>query len=983
MTRDFSSRDAKQILDFYEKTHENLIRISKSKTDFIQRINDSVNSFVVNEVLNILRGIPVEELNRDKKGIRVKTLYDHGIRTMADVYCATTYNLSAINGISQDAAFTIKRICNSYVDQTKKEIKIKLSVDEKNKYSNELVRSIDSYLMSKDLYNKSFQIASEQEKIVREYAEDLRPALRGIVWLFSSKFKKEKAIAAYEKLVSMQTADIIQNADNCISKYKKSLDVDVGKAWEDFTTNNIQFYNVLEETNPGLLGTDDILYGLPEELAKEIQSECIFPDGLLCTLRRYQEWGVKYILHQEKVLLGDEMGLGKTIQAIATMVSLRNIGATHFMVVCPASVLSNWCREIAKHSLLSVTRMHGAERLAAFDSWKKMGGVGVTTYETLSAFSAEGLKISLLVVDEAHYIKNPKAQRTSNAKMFAKCSERLLFMTGTALENNVGEMINLIGILQPSIAKYISSIAFMSSAPQFRLKVAPVYYRRKREDVLTELPEKTETKEWCELQPEEERIYEDAILAKRYSDARRVSWNIEDLTKSSKATRLREIVEEAESDGRKVLVFSFFLDTISSIVRFLGNRCMNTINGSISPQRRQEIIDEFDNAPAGSVLVSQIQSGGTGLNIQSASVVVICEPQFKPSIENQAISRSYRMGQARNVLVYRLLCENTIDERLTDLLEKKQEIFDAFADKSVAAEKHREIDNSTFEDIIIEEINRIKKKRGIDNDSSDCAPTHKTIENNEFSPRKTEINDMIYESASVSANEAAVAFETEYKNVKQKRSFDDTSQETHNSFNYYKLLMKKSYADIVDFLLLHHGPAQGDYFVNETCKTKNKKISRTSEGLFCHHIDEDKAIMLSNEAFASKNPFTYQKAERLVYCNYLEHLLLHIKIAEEPRTELSNSNEVQGIGGTILITNAINDIFMGVPFLEDWRNHVAEAINNDYDSYVMYAAYLWRVIQRNPIYKKHFTIQNIAFSTAKKEIFQKLIEDIHMFNSLL
>ena len=146
--------------------------------------------------------------------------------------------------------------------------------------------------------------------------------------------------------------------------------------------------------------------------------------------------------------------------------------------------------------------------------------------------------------------------------------------------------------------------------------------------------------------------------------------------------------------------------------------------------------------------------------------------------------------------------------------------------------------------------------------------------------------------------------------------------------------MKKSYADIVDFLLLHHGPAQGDYFVNETCKTKNKKISRTSEGLFCHHIDEDKAIMLSNEAFASKNPFTYQKAERLVYCNYLEHLLLHIKIAEEPRTELSNSNEVQGIGGAILITNAINDIFMGVPFLEDWRNHVAEAINNVHNNAV-------------------------------------------------
>lgn len=85
--------------------------------------------------------------------------------------------------------------------------------------------------------------------------------------------------------------------------------------------------------------------------------ECFFPDGLLCELRRYQEWGVKYALHQERILLGDEMGLGKTVQAIATMVSLRNTGGTHFVVVCPASVITNWCREIRKMSLLSVTKI--------------------------------------------------------------------------------------------------------------------------------------------------------------------------------------------------------------------------------------------------------------------------------------------------------------------------------------------------------------------------------------------------------------------------------------------------------------------------------------------------------------------------------------------------------------------------------------------------------------------------------------------------
>ena len=130
----------------------------------------------------------------------------------------------------------------------------------------------------------------------------------------------------------------------------------------------------------------------------------------------------------------------------------------------------------------------------------------------------------------------------------------------------------------------------------------------------------------------------------------------------------------------------------------------------MTPNRRQEIIDDFDNAPAGKVLISQIIAGGTGLNIQSASVVIFCEPQLKPSIENQAIARAYRMGQARNVLVYRLLCENTIDERITEMLAEKQAIFNAFADKSVAAE-NVEVDVKSLGNIIKEEIDRINRTR--------------------------------------------------------------------------------------------------------------------------------------------------------------------------------------------------------------------------------------------------------------------------------
>ena len=374
---------------------------------------------------------------------------------------------------------------------------------------------------------------------------------------------------------------------------------------------------------------------------------------------------VKYILKQERVLLGDEMGLGKTVQAIATMVSLRNGGAKRFLVVAPASVLTNWCREIVKHSDLRVTKIHGSSRDKSFNEWLKYGGVGVTTFETTQFLTLpEDFVFGMLIVDEAHYIKNPDAKRSRNVRELCKKSRRVLFMTGTAIENNVEEMINLIKLLQPAVAKDVKNYAYLSSAPQFRENVASVYYRRKRADVLTELPDLIETEEWCELGKEEEKIYEESVLSKKYHLARRMSWNIDDLEKSSKANRLKELVMEAEGEERKIIVFSFFLDTINKIKEFLGERCSEPINGSVPVEKRQTIIDEFNNAKAGSVLLAQIQSGGTGLYIQSASVVIFCEPQFKPSIENQAVARAYRMGQSRNVLVYRLLCENTVDERI-------------------------------------------------------------------------------------------------------------------------------------------------------------------------------------------------------------------------------------------------------------------------------------------------------------------------------
>ena len=713
MARPFDTTDAKRVIEWHHNIIEKLNNTVSSVDKYHTKVKEASDVLVAQEVRRVLADIPIEEINRDKRGFRVKPLKSYGYKTIADIAESSAYSIASVHGISKDTAYLINRVVNDIVSKTRQGVKIKLSLDNRSKEATALVLALYKYQRSQSIADESRQLLNENKEAIDYAVEDLNRATGSLKWLFSSKAKKQKAADAYNTLVNLVDGAYGREAETQISSADIIDRSSNSEAWQEFATNSVRFFNDLEDITPGVLGNDDSMYGLPENIAREIQEECFFPEGLLCELRRYQEWGVKYALHQERVLLGDEMGLGKTVQAIATMVSLHNTGGTHFVVVCPASVITNWCREIRKMSLLSVTKIHGAGRKVALRSWIESGGVAVTTYETTAYFDlSNDFKFKLMVVDEAHYIKNPDAKRSINVKNISEHAERLMFMTGTALENKVDEMISLIRILQPQIASQVQKMAFMSAAPRFREVVAPVYYRRKREDVLTELPDLIESKEWCTLSHNEEIAYEQAVLSKNYAEARRVSWNVDDLNDSSKASRLLEIVEEAKSENRKVIVFSFFLDTISKISKFLGNRCTNPINGSVTPQRRQEIIDEFNKAPAGTVLVAQIQSGGTGLNIQSASVVVLCEPQFKPSIENQAISRAYRMGQTRNVLVYRLLCENTVDEKIMSILESKQVIFDAFADKSVAAMESKEMDAHTFGNIVKEEINRINAKYG-------------------------------------------------------------------------------------------------------------------------------------------------------------------------------------------------------------------------------------------------------------------------------
>lgn len=522
--RSFSSSDAKNISQQCQKIQEALNEIAKSDAIYRESIQQETNRYVATQVLKLMEKIPVEEVNRDKHGIRVKALRDSGYVTYADILTSSIYQLAAIRGISEDGARIIKRIVSEAADKASTTTKLRLSADNRTEDMTRLITAVSQYQQAKPLAEESNRLSQQYSNTIQNALEDIKVSTGTFRWLFASRQTKQNAIESYKLLEETlhgeygQTAERLQSGSVAIEALAED------DAWDSFKKHPISYANTLEEIVPGLLGNGDTVYGLPENLAKEVQEECFFPDGLLCDLRRYQEWGVKYILHQKKALLGDEMGLGKTIQAIATMVSLRNTGATHFIVICPASVIVNWCREIQKFSKLRVIAVHGLSRESALKDWQRTGGVAVTTYETTAYFKfPDNFTYSLLVVDEAHYIKNLSTNRSKNTKAIAEHAERLLFMTGTALENKVDEMINLIKLLQPSIAMQISGMKELSSAPQFKETVAPVYYRRRREDVLTELPELSEIKEWCQLSDSEERRYEETVFRKNYNAIRRVS----------------------------------------------------------------------------------------------------------------------------------------------------------------------------------------------------------------------------------------------------------------------------------------------------------------------------------------------------------------------------------------------------------------------------------------------------------------------------
>ncbi|WP_308492283.1 C-terminal helicase domain-containing protein [Microbacterium terrisoli] len=192
--------------------------------------------------------------------------------------------------------------------------------------------------------------------------------------------------------------------------------------------------------------------------------------------------------------------------------------------------------------------------------------------------------------------------------------------------------------------------------------------------MLTEL---VEVDEWLPFSTMDATAYRDAVRAGNFHTMRQAP--MLQGAKSEKIQRLTDIVTEAEANGRRVIVFSQYLAVLDAVTAALPGAVVGPLTGSVPATKRQDLIDRFSAAPQGAVLVSQIAAGGVGLNIQAASVVVICEPQLKPTTEWQAIARAHRMGQLQSVQVHRLLSEQGADRRVTEILATKKALFQEFA----------------------------------------------------------------------------------------------------------------------------------------------------------------------------------------------------------------------------------------------------------------------------------------------------------------
>jgi SNF2 family DNA or RNA helicase len=676
------------------------------------------------QVLLELAKLPVDKLkDATDETVRVETLRKYGFTNVAAIYNSSATSLEKIPGISESSAITLKLLAEQMYEAIAQSIAYGINIDELTSTDTELLTSLQGLDQIRSATRNSItKMAPVVEKIKGSLTQT-KPLKSRLRWIFTSSEKKENALEALENITFLigepTTIMLVQAARAGLD----ALNRNAPDPATDFKSRSSDYYAILEQVTNVRPNTDANRH-FNQELLERIDAQELDTSSIKATLRQYQSFGGKFALTQGRVIIGDEMGLGKTLQAIAAISHRQLNGATRFLVVCPASVLTNWVREVTSRSDLPIIKIHGDEQKSALAQWQQHGGIGITTFDTLKGFllteeEIKALAVDTIIVDEAHYIKNVGTARSRVIAKWLAHSPNVIFLTGTPLENRVEEFITLATLLDKNLGSNLNRAALAAGVEPFRKAVAPIYLRRNTEEVLKELPELIEVTEYCTWEGVNKQAYIDAVAAGNFMAMRRAAFSPMENQIPSKLERLLELVEESFESGQKVIIFSYFRSVIDQVLQALGDKAIGPITGAVSSTQRQNIVDEFQASTTPRALVGQIQAAGTGLNIQAASVVIICEPQIKPSLEVQAIARAHRMGQVRKVQVHRLILPESVDENMLLMLARKQEAFENYARESALANSASGAKDATEESIAKVILLDERKRLGIEGKSNE------------------------------------------------------------------------------------------------------------------------------------------------------------------------------------------------------------------------------------------------------------------------
>jgi non-specific serine/threonine protein kinase len=441
------------------------------------------------------------------------------------------------------------------------------------------------------------------------------------------------------------------------------------------------------------------------------------------TLRPYQDVGVRWLHLLSRLGLGaclaDDMGLGKTIQVLSLLLVMRRAqgdARRPSILVAPASLLANWVAEIERFAPgLGVMVAHGSampgDELKSVGP-KRLAGVDlvITSYGSLLRIPwLPTTSWQLAILDEAQAIKNPGARQTRAAKKLEARSR--IALTGTPIENRLGDLWSIFDFINPGLlgsarefTNYTKGLAGQPRNPYGPLRdlVRPYILRRLKTDrsVISDLPEKTEMKAYCQLSRKQAALYQQAVeeLAGQLEAAEGMkrrgmvlaflmrfkqicnhpsqwlgdgAWAEDD---SGKWSRLREIAEVIAARQEKALVFTQFRELTAPLASFLGGvfgRPGLVLHGGTEVKKRKDLVQRFQEDESVPFFVLSLKAGGSGLNLTAASHVIHVDRWWNPAVENQATDRAFRIGQAKNVLVHKFVCRGTVEEKIDGLIESK------------------------------------------------------------------------------------------------------------------------------------------------------------------------------------------------------------------------------------------------------------------------------------------------------------------------